>query len=119
MSDQSGSTGWSYSNYARSVTETRTIGSVTNQASTTTSDWLGRVLTVAYPGSTTETLTYQYDALGRAKNFSSDAQTGNLADLAYNTLSQLTTVSLRNGVGITNTYDSTTNRLSERKAALS
>src|SRR5574341_1444097 len=116
MNDQSGSTTWSYSNYGRTVQETKTIGTVTNQASTTASDWLGRVLTVSYPDG--ETLTYQYDALGRARNFSSSAQSGNLADLAYNTLSQLTTVNLRNNVAVTNAYDANTNRLSERSAAL-
>ncbi len=65
-----------------------------------------------------ETVSYTYDALGRAKN-ASGSQAGNLATLAYNTLSQLTTASLGNGVIVTNSYNPATNRLSERSAAMS
>ena len=115
MTDQSGSTSWSYSNYGRTVQETRTIGTVANKISTTASDWLGRVLTVQYPDQ--ETVSYTYDALGRAKN-ASGSQAGNLATLAYNALSQLTTSSLGNGVTVANSYNSATNRLSERSAAM-
>jgi RHS repeat-associated protein len=118
MTDQSGSTAWAYDDYGRSVQETRSIGSVTNQVSTTSADWLGRVQTVQYPD--TEELTYHYDALGRPKNFSSsDDPNNNLASLAYNALSQLTCVNLKNGVAISNIYDSGTNgtnRLSTRAA---
>ena len=115
MTDQSGSTSWSYNNYGRTVQETRTIGTVANQASITASDWLGRVLTVQYPDQ--EAVSYTYDALGRAKN-ASGSQAGNLATLAYNALSQLTTSSLGNGVTVTNSYNSATNRLSERSTAV-
>ena len=115
MSDQSGSTTWTYSDYGRTVSETKTI-SGTAKTSTTSADWLGRTLSSVYPDN--ETLTYQYDALGRPKNFSSSAQTGNLADLAYNALSQITTLDLNNGVTITNAYDSSTNRMDSRKAQL-
>ncbi len=90
MNDPSGSTAWVYSNYGRTVQETRTIGTIANKISTTASDWLGRVLTVQYPDQ--ETISYTYDALGRAKN-ASGSQAGNLATLAYNALSQLTTSS--------------------------
>ncbi|NTW08443.1 MAG: hypothetical protein HGA28_02610, partial [Anaerolineaceae bacterium] len=42
MSDASGNTSWSYSNYARTLTETRTISGITHSCTTRT-DWLGRV----------------------------------------------------------------------------
>ena len=80
MNDPSGSTAWVYSNYGRTVQETRTIGTIANKISTTASDWLGRVLTVQYPDQ--ETISYTYDALGRAKN-ASGSQAGNLAISAY------------------------------------
>lgn len=116
MTDQSGSTSWAYGNYGRSVTEIKTITGETKQTSTT-SDWLGRVLTIQYPDN--ETLTYQYDALGRARNFSSNSDPGNpLAVLAYNALSQITTTTLKNNIVVGNIYNSNTNRLVERKAGV-
>ena len=77
MTDQSGSTSWAYSNYGRTVQESRTIGTIMNQVSTTASDWLGRVLSLQYPDQ--ETVSYTYDALGRAKN-ASGSQAGNSGD---------------------------------------
>jgi YD repeat-containing protein len=115
MTDQSGSTTWDYSNFGRTVDENRVISGSTQQTMTTTSDWLGRPVTVEYPDS--EVLTYSYDALGRPKNLDSSLDTSiSLVDLAYNTLGQITGQVLGNGVTLTNTYSSNTNRLSRREA---
>jgi RHS repeat-associated protein len=103
---------WSYSDYGRIVAEARTIGGAP-ETMTTETDWLGRPLSVEYPGG--ETLTYEYDALGRPKNLSSDISAG-LVELTYNSLSQVTEVSLGNDVTVTNEYDSATNRLEQRSA---
>ena len=70
MTDMSGSTAWSYSNYGRTVTEQRTITGQSSQTFTTATDWLGRPLSVTYPGN--ETLTYTYDALGRPDKLNSN-----------------------------------------------
>ncbi len=112
MSDQSGSTAWSYSNHGRTVTENRTMDGDT-YSFTTISDWLGRVASIAYPDS--EVVNYSYDALGRA-NGVTGTEAGTIAQLAYNSLSQITSTSLGNGVQITNTYDNTTGRLTNRNA---
>ncbi|HEX2698253.1 MAG TPA: hypothetical protein VHM28_11135, partial [Anaerolineales bacterium] len=127
MSDRSGATAWTYSNYGRKVEENKTIGSVTAK-STTESDWLGRVLRITYPDTATptsagEVVTYHYDALGRAKDFSSD-QSGTLAELAYNALSQINSVYLggmqaNHAIAVTNQYDAQTNRLKEHSATSS
>src|SRR5690606_9126127 len=111
MIDASGSTTWAYNNYRRSVTESKTIGGVTNSMTTHT-DWLGRPISVIYPGE--ETLTYSHDALGRPDTFSSD-QNGSLVDLAYTSLGQIDVTTLGNGVEIDNTYNSA-NRLVSRVA---
>src|SRR5690606_17991519 len=92
MIDASGSTTWAYNNYGRSVTESKTIGGVTNSMTTHT-DWLGRPISVIYPGN--EVLTYAYDALGRPDSFSSN-QNGSLVDLAYTTLGQIDLTTLGN-----------------------
>ncbi len=113
MTDLSGSASWTYSNFGRTVTEAKTIGG-TQKSTTTTSDWLGRVLTVTYPDS--EILTYQYDALGRAKSFKSDQNGFDFATIGYNELSQMLNVNLGNGVRIENTYNPTTHRLENRTA---
>ncbi|MEW6028110.1 MAG: DNRLRE domain-containing protein [Chloroflexota bacterium] len=117
MTDLSGSATWDYSNYGRTVAENRTIGG-TLASTTTTSDWLGRVKTITYPDG--EVLTYGYDALGRPNDLDT-SQTANLARLAYSVvnniaLSQIGTITLGNGVTVTNTYDSQTHRLEARTA---
>ncbi|MCW5874154.1 MAG: hypothetical protein KIS88_05860 [Anaerolineales bacterium] len=112
MSDASGSTAWSYSNYGRTASESRTIDGET-YTFTTVSDWLGRVASITYPDS--EVVSYSYDALGRA-NGVVGSQAGTIAQLAYNSISQITSTSLGNGVQVTNTYDSVTSRLSNRNA---
>lgn len=103
MSDQTGSTTWTYSNYGQTVSEVRTINGITNTF-ITNSDWLGRVESVIYPNA--ETVTYEYDALGRPDSMTSDAfgQTS-LVDLTYNTLGQITLSTLGNGATIENIYD--------------
>ncbi|MGH9784604.1 MAG: SpvB/TcaC N-terminal domain-containing protein, partial [Terriglobia bacterium] len=45
MTDGSGSASWSYTNFGRAVTETRG-----GEVMTTVSDWLGRPITLTYPG---------------------------------------------------------------------
>lgn len=128
MQDGSGSTSWSYTDYGRSVTETRTIGAdatqTTTKSSTTTSDWLGRPLTVTYPG--TDVVSYAYDALGQAKGMQSSAHANlTLAELAYNQMGQITNITLgkttnpdQAAATIFNTYDTAggTYRLSNRLA---
>ena len=99
MSDTSGSVRWGYEDFGRTVIETRTIDS-TEKTSTSSSDWLGRVLAVSYPDG--ESLTYHYDALGRPDHLTSDEST--LVDLAYNVLGQITSTQLGNGVTVTNDY---------------
>ncbi len=103
MSDQTGSTTWTYSNYGQTISEIRTINGITNTF-ITNSDWLGRVESVIYPNA--ETVAYQYDALGRPDSMTSDAfgQTS-LVDLTYNTLGQITLSTLGNGATIENIYD--------------
>ncbi len=103
MSDQTGSTTWTYSNYGQTISEVRTINGITNTF-ITNSDWLGRVESIIYPNA--ETVVYQYDALGRADSMTSDAfgQTS-LVDLTYNTLGQITLSTLGNGAIIQNTYN--------------
>jgi uncharacterized repeat protein (TIGR01451 family) len=92
ISDQSGSSTWSYSDYGRKVTQVQTIGGVTNSFETV-SDWLGRPFTVTNPDG--ETITYTYDALGRPLNFSSgDYQGITLASLAYNDVGQIASIAL-------------------------
>ena len=105
MSDQTGSTTWTYSNYGQTVSEVRTINGITNTF-ITNSDWLGRLESVIYPNA--ETVTYEYDALGRPDSMTSDAfgQTS-LVDLTYNTLGQITLSTLGNGATIENIYDDT------------
>jgi uncharacterized repeat protein (TIGR01451 family) len=116
MNDESSPdpTTWEYDNYGRQVTETRSIGGIEKE-SVTASDWLGRVLSVQYPDS--ETVSYQYDALGRAKNVSNGSTT--FATIGYNTLSQIMNINLgNNGSGgrIENQYNATTHRLDNRTA---
>jgi RHS repeat-associated protein/uncharacterized repeat protein (TIGR01451 family) len=118
MSDPAGANAaeWSYDDYARTVTESRTINGV-NRSLTTRSDWLGRPLSLAYPDS--DVVSYQYNALGQAQSLASSAHAGqSLADLAYNALGQVTTLALGSAATITNTYDtgSGTYRLQNRKA---
>ena len=110
MTDQVGSSSWSYSNYGRSVSETRTIDS-NSYTTTSVADWLGRVETVTYPDS--EVVTTTYDALGRAKTLSS-SQTSSLATLAYNSLGQISENALGNGVTVQNCYAESTHRLAPR-----
>ncbi|MBL1193221.1 MAG: hypothetical protein D8M60_02595 [Chloroflexi bacterium] len=112
MSDQSGSTAWAYSNYARSVTETRTIDT-NNYAFTTATDWLGRPITITYPDS--EVVTYTYDDFGRADSVSGST-VGDLADLAYTVMGQLDSITLDNGIVIDNTYHADNFRLTDRVA---
>ncbi|MFT3893673.1 MAG: DNRLRE domain-containing protein [Anaerolineales bacterium] len=112
MEDLSGLTSWTYSNYGRTVAETKIINGV-SKTNTTTSDWLGRVLTIAYPDA--ETIAYQYDGLGRAKDFTNGTTT--FATVGYNTLSQIMTVNLANGVRVENDYDFVTHRLDNRTAS--
>ncbi|MBN2115754.1 MAG: hypothetical protein JW730_04245 [Anaerolineales bacterium] len=119
MIDPSGSSSWTYSNYGRTVTETRTIGGE-QHAVTTVADWLGRAMTTTYDDG--EVLSYTYDELGRPDQLESDEAENTLVDLAYNVLGQITTQTLGNGTVITNTYDfnasdnSGTTRLTNRKA---
>ena len=119
MSDASGSASWSYSNYGRTVTESRTIGGITHTI-TTASDWLGRAITTTYDGGTgsPEVLTYSYDSLGRPLQMQSDQDASPMVSLAYNVLSQITTQTLGTSPNttVTNTYDSATNRLNNRTA---
>ncbi|MEW6093469.1 MAG: LamG-like jellyroll fold domain-containing protein [Chloroflexota bacterium] len=113
MSDQSGSTSWTYADYGRTATETKTIDTFT-ESMTTEADWLGRVLAVTYPDG--EVLTYQYDGLGRPEALTSNANpTTPLAELAYDQLGRIATTFLGNGVEVTNTYDSAL-RLATRMA---
>ncbi|MGD8457414.1 MAG: SpvB/TcaC N-terminal domain-containing protein, partial [Anaerolineales bacterium] len=103
MGDESGTTTWTYSNAGRTVQETRNITGTSQKIFTTTTDWLGRVESIVNPD---ETITYTYDALGRPENFSSSDISGvTLADLAYNTFGQITSVALGNGALISNDYD--------------
>ncbi len=104
---------WEYDNYGRTVKEKKIIGGVL-QTMITEVDWLGRPLRVTYPDG--EVLAYAYDALGRPESVASSLEAGNLVELAYNSLSQITQVGLDNGVIITNQYDTTTNRLQSRSA---
>jgi YD repeat-containing protein len=116
MTDQSSSPSntWIYSNFGRTVLQKQIIGGVEKDF-TTNSDWLGRPLTATNPDG--ETISYSYDALGRAKNFSSSAYASTtLASLAYNALSQITSEALGNGANISNAYDATTGRLTSRQA---
>jgi YD repeat-containing protein len=96
MTDASGSTAWSYSNYGRTVTETRTIGGEAHSL-TTEADWLSRSLTTTYDDG--EVLSYDYDDLGRPYQLKSD-ETGQsqktLVDLVYNILGQISTQTLGN-----------------------
>jgi YD repeat-containing protein len=112
MSDSVGTTTWSYDNFGRTVTENREIGGQT-RVMTTQSDWLGRPISVAYPDA--ETLTYEYDALGRPKKLNSD-QNNSLVQIAYTMLGQVATQTLGNGVVISNQYNSSNNRLQQRSA---
>jgi RHS repeat-associated protein len=112
MNDLSGLTTWNYSNYGRTVEETREIDH-NSYTLTTTSDWLGRVSSITYPDN--EIVNYQYDALGRASGM--DGSTiGPIASLGYNTLSQVETLNLGNNTVIQNCYDSTSSRLISRRA---
>lgn len=112
MTDPSGSTAWDYSNFGRTVTESRTIGGAT-QSVTTTSDWLGRPISTTYGDG--EVVSYTYDELGRPDTLKSDQVT--LVDLAYNVLGQIDTQALGNGVTVDNDYDDGgTNRLTRRTA---
>ncbi|CAG1009368.1 Protein RhsD [Anaerolineales bacterium] len=113
MSDSGGTTLWTYANFGRSVTENRAIGGQT-KSMTTHTDWLGRPISVTYPDG--EILTYAYDALGRPKNLSSD-QNNSLVDLTYNTLGQVASQALGNGVTVNNQYRTDNNRLSSRTAS--
>ncbi|MFN8414081.1 MAG: LamG-like jellyroll fold domain-containing protein, partial [Anaerolineales bacterium] len=115
MTDQSGATLWSYDNFGRTVNEVRAIAD-TNvvQSMTTTTDWLGRTLSVQYPDN--EILTYTYDALGRPDQLNSSQTTPTLVDLTYNVLGQITSQALGNGITITNTYNLTDNRLASKYA---
>jgi RHS repeat-associated protein/uncharacterized repeat protein (TIGR01451 family) len=119
MTDPSGSSSWSYSNYGRTVTETRTIGGE-EYSVTTNADWLGRAVKTTYKDG--EVLTYEYDDLGRPDQLKSDQEADTLVDLAYNVLGQIESQTLGNGVRITNDYDldgegdTGTTRLQERKA---
>ena len=105
MSDPSGSTSWKYSNFGRSVKEERTIAGEKISLKTDT-DWLGRPITTTYYDAfdnVTEVISYAYDNMGRPEKLTSDQTT--LVDLAYNTLGQIETQTLGNGVVITNSYD--------------
>jgi RHS repeat-associated protein len=119
MTDLSGVTTWGFSNKGRTVLEKRTFdGETSGPTMTTTSDWLGRPLSVIYPDG--EVLSYLYDALGRPNQLTSNAPPApsglpaSLVSLAYNVLGQVTTQTLGNGLVITNTYDTNTNRLFSR-----
>lgn len=80
MTDSSGASTWSYSNFGRTVTEVRALtGASSSQSMTTTSDWLGRPLSMTYPDG--EELTYTYDALGRPDTLDSDTPADTLVDL--------------------------------------
>jgi RHS repeat-associated protein len=112
MTDQSGSSGWSYSNYGRTVTEARTIGGEQHTI-TTNADWLGRAIDTTYDDG--EVVSYTYDDLGRPRQLKSNQSANILVDLAYNMLGQISTQTLGNGTVVTNTYDANTNRLTNRK----
>ncbi|MEW6402626.1 MAG: SpvB/TcaC N-terminal domain-containing protein, partial [Chloroflexota bacterium] len=114
MSDGSGSTDWTYADFGRDVTETRTIGGQTETLRTVT-DWLGRPLSTIYPDA--EVLSYTYDALGRPTSLDSSANAGaSLVEVAYNLLGQITNQTLGNSVLVTNSYENGTNRLDTRVA---
>jgi RHS repeat-associated protein len=114
MSDASGAAAWTYTNFGRTVSEARTIAGEV-KTMTTSTDWLGRPLTVEYPDD--ETLSYTYDALGRPDQLQTDTGTQtSLVNLTYNVLGQVTSQALGNGVTVTNTYSSSTNRLASRTA---
>jgi RHS repeat-associated protein len=117
MSDPSGSTTWEYSDYGRTVKETRTIGGEQHSV-TNSSDWLGRANATTYDHDG-EVILYQYDELGRPDTLKTDTsgtQT-TLVDLAYTTLGQIWTQTLGNGTVITNSYDNAgTTRLTNRTA---
>ncbi len=116
MTDASGSSSWSYANYGRTVTETRIIGGE-QRSVTTNADWLGRPITTTYDDG--EVVSYAYDELGRPDQLKSQPTGENqktLVDLAYNVLGQIQTQSLGNGTVVTNTYDTSTTRLTNRKA---
>ena len=115
MDDQSGETSWQYSDYGRSVTEQRTIGT-TSLTFAIDKDWLGRTLGITYPNG--EEVVYGYNAMGQTERMTrTDDPTMALASLAYNALGQITAETLGNGMTITNTYDAGgTGRLLEREA---
>ncbi len=114
MTDASGSAAWVYTNYGRTVQETRTIsGAPQPYAVTSVSDWMGRLATLTYPDG--EGVTYNYDALGRAAGLSSSVA-GSLATLAYTTAGQLSETALGNGFVMQNCYRSEDLRLSARRA---
>ncbi|MCE9646910.1 MAG: DUF11 domain-containing protein [Chloroflexi bacterium] len=114
MTDGSGTTSWTYSNFGRTVTEQRAFtGTTAPRSMTTESDWLGRPLQVTYPDG--EVLSYTYDALGRPDKLNSSAgPAASLVDLTYNVLGQVTKQTLGNGLEVTNSYDSANNRLVSR-----
>ena len=117
MSDGSGETSWSYANYGRTVTETRTIGlsNGVTKTFTNTSDWLGRALTVQNPDG--EIISYTYDAMGQPEKLTSSDHPGKpLVELAYDVLGRITETTLGNDVIVSNTYDSSTMRLTSRTA---
>jgi YD repeat-containing protein len=109
MTDASGTTTWTYSNYGRTVTENRQIGGAAHSMTTNT-DWLGRTLSVQYPDG--ELITYAYDALGRPSGLDS-SQNASLVDVAYNALGQIASQTYGNGVVIQNSYNAA-NRLETR-----
>jgi RHS repeat-associated protein/uncharacterized repeat protein (TIGR01451 family) len=116
MNDQSGKTEWAYplEDYGRTVTETRELDGIEEPATfTTVSDWLGRVESITYPDG--EVVSYSYDHMGRAIGLEG-SQAGELAELAYNVLSQIESIDLGNHLTIENTYYSGSHRLLNRTA---
>jgi RHS repeat-associated protein len=112
MTDNVGTTSWSYSDHGRIVTENREIHGQPH-VMTTHADWLGRPLSVTYPDN--ETLTYEYDALGRPQKLNT-APNDSLVEIAYNLLGQVSSQTLGNGAVINNSYDPNNNRLISRTA---
>jgi uncharacterized repeat protein (TIGR01451 family) len=95
-------TTWAYTDFARQVTETRTVANDESFSFTTRTDWLGRTISTTYPDHSM--VTYSYDALGRAKGLKEQGAQTDLAQLAYNVMGQVSTMTLGNGVIVSNDY---------------
>ncbi|MBI9049227.1 MAG: hypothetical protein JEZ00_07400 [Anaerolineaceae bacterium] len=109
MLDDTGSTSWSYTDSARTISENRQISGNSYQFTTYT-DYLGRVTQENDPG---EQVNYHYDITGRVVNMDA-GQDLDLIHLAYNNFSQIESMAFKqNSQQVTreNTYNATTHRL--------